>query len=764
MRNFLEIAPKAIKWLLFATILTPLIISPSLMLFPFVFGKTLFFRILISIATILGLSYLACRAGTDPKNTLIGIKSFFRDPLNLAVIVFFFAMTISTFFALSPFKAFFGDIERGEGLYTLLHYLSYYILLISVFSKKDWTRFAIGTIGAGIVVSFVALLQYVGFGGLPSYMPSANQPGSLLGNPAYVGSMVVLMIGFFGILIKEGFAKTRTQIISGASALILLIFTLLLTSERGPFLGLLAGIIVAGILVIFNKKYDKKLKIGISISFAVLVVFGGIFWTTRSSDVWTSVPALGRLSKLSLQDSTTQERLISWGSGIEAFEERPVFGFGSDNYNFGYNNHFDPHYSYYSETWFDRAHNKLIELSVMYGGVGLVAYLVLFGIALWYSRKNIIVFGVLIAYFVQNLVLFDNVVSYVHFFALLAWISWINKKAPGGSASQKSADWLESPAIILAVVGSILILYGIYAWNIIPMNQIDNYKKALSTKSAVTIIKSMDSFYEPFNYLQPTLRAQVLSGLRSSGNFTKPEARELSLKALKALEDSANIEKYEPRQYVGLVEAYDDLAKIDPSFYDKALEYSEKALQLSPSRQGILYHYAFDLASVGRYEVAVAASKKAIDLDPSVFKSHYQYAIILSVAADAPEYKDKLQSAEWKKEAVSEIKSALAEAENKGYGFFAKTDFSNAIVVLKRVGERDLLVKTLEAAIEKYPDERGYYLNLVIAYRDVRDADGLIKTAEKLKELEPQMGSDIDKIIDLAKKKDWASLDKMDKQ
>ena len=86
----------------------------------------------------------------------------------------------------------------------------------------------------------------------------------------------------------------------------------------------------------------------------------------------------------------------------------------------------DPYFFSVSGETFDRAHNKIVDLLVMNGILGLLAYLSVFSAALihlWQRKKkelinSLILISILAAYFIQNLFLFDMPVAYLMFFML----------------------------------------------------------------------------------------------------------------------------------------------------------------------------------------------------------------------------------------------------------------------------------------------------------------------------------------------------------
>ena len=80
-----------------------------------------------------------------------------------------------------------------------------------------------------------------------------------------------------------------------------------------------------------------------------------------------------------LQLPTIQSRLAAWETALEGFAERPVLGWGPDNFGavFG---RFATGYARTSEPH-DQAHGKLVEVAATTGGLGLAAYLALWSVA-----------------------------------------------------------------------------------------------------------------------------------------------------------------------------------------------------------------------------------------------------------------------------------------------------------------------------------------------------------------------------------------------
>jgi len=119
-------------------------------------------------------------------------------------------------------------------------------------------------------------------------------------------------------------------------------------------------------------------------------------------------------------------RFVVWERAVTGWLERPLLGWGPENFNVMFQRHFNPVLflpEYGQEIWFDRAHNIIVDTLVTVGIVGLLAYFGIFLatlLILWqnYQKKRTCFWtaaafsSLLAAYFVQNLTVFDKISSY----------------------------------------------------------------------------------------------------------------------------------------------------------------------------------------------------------------------------------------------------------------------------------------------------------------------------------------------------------------
>ena len=183
---------------------------------------------------------------------------------------------------------------------------------------------------------------------------------------------------------------------------------------------------------------------------SVIVLAVGSLATFKESSFIKSHDLLARFSQLATFDkagleqfATTQGkgRFAIWSIAYEGFKERPILGWGQDNFNYVFNKYYDPKI-YDQEQWFDRAHNVFFDWLIAGGILGLLSYLALFVtaiVAIWRSRAHekdlyflfsdkVLLTALLIAYFIHNLFVFDSITSYILFFGVLAFVSIHDKK------------------------------------------------------------------------------------------------------------------------------------------------------------------------------------------------------------------------------------------------------------------------------------------------------------------------------------------------
>jgi O-antigen ligase len=450
------------KFFLYLVPLVVLVVAPS-NFFPFIGGKYYFFRTFVSLSLICVLIYWAFE---DKENKIIkDLKEVFSKPLVKITTIFIFIYVLASLFAYDPQAAFWSNFERQEGGFQMIHYWLFFILLNLLFkTKKDWTRLFIVSIIAAVGMIFYGIFSITSpetfFGPYASFMQGTSTPGfwsmllnksirfqGSLGNPAYVAPYLMFII--FYTLYLWWDKKIGVNLRSFWYLFLVLFFTLffVLSQTRGAFLGLIAGIFAFFIYLILSNKNLRKAGI---LGLIVLIILGGCAYFYRNSNFIQNLPG-SRFLQISFSERTAQTRLWTWESAWNGFKERPILGWGPENFPAVFDKYFNPgHYviNTGSETWFDRAHSVIFDYLAETGILGLLSYLGIYFVFYFMffraikiynelkNKKNLLkdspnelqlnlMFSFLIAYFVQNLIIFEVLPMYLNFFLVLAFSNYV---------------------------------------------------------------------------------------------------------------------------------------------------------------------------------------------------------------------------------------------------------------------------------------------------------------------------------------------------
>src|SRR3989344_1126983 len=216
---------------LFAVLFIPLFVSNHLF-FPFITGKNFAFRIIVEIVTALWLVLWLREPSLRTK----------RSWLSLAVAAFLAVFCLADFFGVSPYRSFWSNYERMDGLITLLHVVTYFFLLISAFTtERLWNYFLHTSLGVALAASLYGFTQLAGW-------TTINQGGVRLdatfGNATY---LAVYMLFHIFIAAYYFFKNYRTVWTRYAYVALVIVYLTILyfTETRGDIIGLLAGIFVS---------------------------------------------------------------------------------------------------------------------------------------------------------------------------------------------------------------------------------------------------------------------------------------------------------------------------------------------------------------------------------------------------------------------------------------------------------------------------------------------------------------------------------------
>jgi O-antigen ligase len=436
------------KWYLYIAVFSVVIVMNSVF-FPFIGGKDWFFRFVVELALACMVLWWAFEAHKgDAKKR---ISALFHKPLVIAVTVFAAIFEIACIFAYDFHAAFWSNYERGEGGFQMLHYYLFFLLLALIFTtEKDWKNlFRFSLVSAGLMILYGLAGNYSVPGFIGPYAGATAPTGwwhllidgrfeGSLGNPAYVDPYLIFSMFFAAYLwIASVREKTITKLKAWGYGVVIAIFFIffILGQTRGAFIGLALGVFAALLYLVFSSK-GRARKWG-AIVFVVLVLLGAGLYAERNNPSLQKFPEV-RLLQISLSDPSAQTRLWVWGEAWKGFLERPVLGWGPENFTPVYDKFFNPKFyvpGQNTETWFDRAHSVFFDYLVETGLIGLLSYLGMFFMFYWEFFKNahkhgpskmqkILMVAIPVAYLVQGIAIFDVFPMYLCLFTFLAFAAY----------------------------------------------------------------------------------------------------------------------------------------------------------------------------------------------------------------------------------------------------------------------------------------------------------------------------------------------------
>src|SRR3989338_2019171 len=369
--------------------------------FPFIGGKYYFFRVSVELALI---AFLLWWGFEDAEGeTFKRVKEVFSRPLVITVSIFVLTMILASLFAYDVHGAFWSNYERGEGAFQMIHYYLFFLLLSLVFrDSRDWMNIFKFSLVAAVGMIMYGVLAQLGIADkfISPYQNNPNLPTTMwgkligtrfqgsLGNPAYVAPYLLFSIFYALYLWIIDFKKSNWgyHVLYGA-LIIFFLGVFILNQTRGAFLGLAAAVFAYCLyLIIANPKIRKWGVAGI----LACVLLGGVLYMNRNRPIIKELP-IDRFLTISFKADSAQTRFWTWNSAWQGFRERPLLGWGQENFSAVFDKYFDPRHfdpSRNTETWFDRAHSVVFDYLAETGIVGFLSYSAIFGIFYLYFFKK----------------------------------------------------------------------------------------------------------------------------------------------------------------------------------------------------------------------------------------------------------------------------------------------------------------------------------------------------------------------------------------
>ena len=198
------------------------------------------------------------------------------------------------------------------------------------------------------------------------------------------------------------------------------------------------------------------------------------------------------------------------------------------------------------------------------------------------------------------------------------------------------------------------------------------------------------------------------------------------------------------------VEALNGVARQYPEksavLYQKAETILKKAMVISPQRQEVYYHLAFNLANQKRFSESIAIARFAVDLSLKVARAHYHLGFMLFLAGDNDN-------------ALKELE--IVEELDPRFSTLLIGDINNILLIYNKLGKIDKISEIASMAAEDNKNDihQAFYLSALKYYAKNREQRNFIKIASYLAK-SPHLKDAMDIFIKLAEQNLWDDIEK----
>jgi len=574
--------------------------------------------------------------------------------LLLALGIVLLTQYISAFTGVYLARSLWSDIIRSSGVFFLTYVVLFAFLESELLNLRDWHLMRRAIAISGALFAFLTFLGVEGVG-LTGRILSIDLglQGLTQQNTTFAGAYLLIVLIITLIEAVRSKTKSKTRKLFLILAIVQFLSPLFFNS------GILLGKI--GISEIFNNPALILGSARASSATAILVVLYliGYFifkrlprasqiFKSKLAKIWSALWILGVTVVVillfvpgsSIQnkyiEQSSSARLIVWQSGITAFKDRPLFGWGPENFRFGFEKYFDSRLflsENQGEIWFDRAHNTIVDNLVSVGVIGSSAIIFLF---VWFfvvisraTKRGLIkiteanllglfVFG----HFLQLQTSFDTVLTYFLAAFIIGYGLWLEKEMiiENTAIPRQTNRWIAIIILVLVLVGARYLLIGEY----IREKSLVSIFTAENTEKQINLINQALHRESDFETIRLASASFVKGWLEQIGASDQKTAQSVIVAGLSQLDlYESYLNKYSqnnPMDYrASMNHAY--LLLLKTVFEDNPIKDAETVIQnsyvLSPSHP---LTYAMDSIALlysGKIKASKAKINEVLTLNPN---------------------------------------------------------------------------------------------------------------------------------------------------
>ena len=754
---------------IFIAVILPILNAPPLFSPPD-WGKILIFRIVVSILIFTSTWHILLLLRKNKLAALFQTFSFKKKENIVLWLLFglFITFLLSTLFSVDIRFSLWGDPTRAGGFIAFISYIILSILAFLILKGKSWQRLWDTAITVGVLISIVAIFQWQGW--FSDIFVATARPASTLGNPIMLAmfSFILLFLSFpFGL--KE--TKTWKKIFYFASTALFLLI-ILITATRAAYV----AIVLSSFYFLFFYPIQKKwLSVALKGSFLIFLalIISSIYYVNTQPELpeITRTNPILRLviPRLSLNLLSYEPRFSAWQVALEAIKEKPLLGYGPENFATAFDKYYDPalpnieYIEKGSNSWWDRAHNTLLGTAVHTGIPSAILYFSIFGVLFWQLRlikkrdvQNIgIIHGIqaaFIGYLTINMFSFDTFSTYILLFLLIAYSLFLIHRS-SVHADKENGIYKTLPhkvpkygKPILIILAFVFVLFN-WQYSILPLQvnaKINDAEDLVKIEMCDQAFEKMDSaLVQSDTFLNAYLNFRYAHILNACGQIYQDKAPEYNQKSYELLKESIKTRPTFTRSWIFLAtsinimieqENIGILTNISPEKLEMLKQEMEhaflKASELSPKRQEVYIEWIRADLVTGDFQVAKERAQKCIDLD-------VESGVCWWLKGLSEIFLNELDSA----------KSDIAESQKRYYKTLSVRSLRQLIRAYLYIENYSEMAESTIQLISKDPMNPQYHTALAAIYKELGEYAKATKEALIVLELQPEAQADIEAFL-----------------
>lgn len=550
-------------------------------------------------------------------------------------------LTIAAIAGVDPAFSFWSSLTRGTGLITLYHLVAFMVVIASLIKKFGFVDYGYRLLGWFIGGASILTVS-IWFGNEGFNMPfrvlERSKGGGLMGNSSLAAAFLVFALFFAAVLLSARDVKKRVKIFLSIVAIAIIFSPLFISpfslsiSARGAAIGIVVGIVTSILFYLALSKGRIPRVVG-----ALLIAVGVLISVYSGSQLMS--PGTNLHNRFA--DAAGESRFIFWYIAAQAMHERPILGYGPENYRVAYQVYFNPRvYTLGTsiETTNDRAHNSIYDVGVAGGYPAVLLYSIFLGslmVGLYRAYTNnhlsrlstALLASLLVAYCVQNLLVFDSVGSLMGLMVMCGIVFGLNT-----TSSVESSEVPKNSSRRFAALVIVVVFVPMWVWcTWMPSRKAHTFAQVVSmsldkrAEHYVDLLKGsrVGNAYEVGGIAQDSyqLYLQNQDNIKSDERLWKYSLIDLQ-KLIAYLEVVADREQSDYRLRLNLARLYNTYYLLskdkDSAILEKALVREQEAIALSPNDPQIYWAEAITRLRTGDRVGAIVSLDKAIEIAPYI--------------------------------------------------------------------------------------------------------------------------------------------------